>query len=292
MIFLFNKHYTETNFLKSKNVKLLNPLLELHSLKLRSYHLDKKIKVDLYLPTETDVYRSTLLINDGQHMEQLGLVKTLTVLLSKVDIPNIGVVAIHDYEKKIEAGIEGIPVHKNRGKKAERYANFITHELTPYLQNNYGLMRKEHHNAFAGFSGGAFSALNISWDNPHLFRKVGVFSGVFSITGPAIADEPAKSLNNAPERIGEGEKRQCIKFWFQTGTGNKKDLNEKKSNDLLNCKTLDFIKELETLGYKNEEIIHKEIAGGQNNLQTWSMVLPEFLKWAFPVKTRVKIKQY
>lgn len=292
MIFLFNKHYSEANFLKSKNVKILNPLLELHSLKLRSYHLNKKIKVDLYLPTETDVYRSTLLINDGQHMEQLGLVKTLTVLFSKVDIPNIGVVAIHEYEKKIESGIEGIPIDKNHGKKAERYANFITHELTPYLQNNYGLMREEHQNVFAGFSRGGLTALNISWDNPHLFKKVGVFSGILSNENPASGELKAGSSLTIPQSMWEGEKRKGLKFWFQTGTGNKKASKEDLAEVHQINETKDLIKELESMGYTNEEIIYKEIQGGQDNYITWSGVFSEFLRWAFPLKTRVKMPQY
>lgn len=293
MLFLLNKQYTEANFLKSKNVKTLNPLLELHSLKLRSYHLNRKVKVDLYLPSETDVYRSTLLINEGLHTEQSELVKTLTVLLSKTDIPNIGIVAIQVQEKKIEeTGITGIPVRKNPGRKAERYANFIVKELTPFLQKDYGLMREEHQNAFAGIGMGGINALNISWDHPNLFRKVGIFSGALPLKEPVSMNITDSSSGNFPEGNEKGEERQRLKFWIQTETSGPGDFQNENTNLLFKNESIHLIEELKSLGYSSEEIIYKETKGRQNNFQARSQAFPEFLKWAFPVKTRIKMPQY
>lgn len=288
MLFRFKKHYTEANFLKSKEVKTLNPLLNLHRLKVRSYHLDRKVKVNLYLPSETDVYRSTLLLNDGQDMGQLGLVKTFTSMLSKVEIPNIGIVAVHANENRMqEYGVAGLPDFRKRGRRAERYSYFITNELTPFLQKNYGLMKEEHQNVFAGFSMGGLSALDISWNNPQLFEKAGVFSGSLwwrSKNSGTAKDDASRIMH---KQINESEKREDMKFWFQTGTKDEK--TDRNKNGIIDSidDTLDLIKEFKTLGYSDDEIVYKEIKGGEHNFKTWSKVFPDFLKWAFPVKERV-----
>lgn len=284
MLFRFKKHYTEANFLKSKEVKTLNPLLDLHRLKLRSYHLDRKIKVDLYLPSETDVYKSTLLLNDGQDMEQLGLVKTFTVLLSKVEIPNIGIVAIHANEDRmLDYGVSNAPDFKNRGRRASKYSDFVLKELTPFLQKEYGLLMEGRKNVFAGFSMGGLSALDISWNNPQLFKKVGVFSGSLwwrtKNTGTA-KDDASRIMH---QKIRESEKKKDLKFWMQTGTKDEK--SDRNKNGIIDSidDTQDLIAELKSLGYTEEEIVYREIKDGQHNFQTWSKVFPEFLKWAFRV---------
>lgn len=282
MYFRFKKKYTEANFLKKKTIKVLNPLLELHRLKLRSRNLERKVKVDLYLPVETDRYRSTLILNDGQDMEQLGLVKTFTNLLSKVEIPNIGVVAVHANEARMqEYGVAGFPDFKNRGKKATKYSNFITEELTPFLQKEYGLLREDHKNSFAGFSMGGLSALDISWNNPQLFNKIGVFSGSLwwrSLNTGTAKDDASRIMH---QKIRESEKREGFRFWFEAGTED--ETRDRNKNGIIDSidDTLDLIAELKALGYTDEEIKYVEVVNGEHNFQTWSKVFPDFLLWAF-----------
>lgn len=283
MLFQFRKKYNEVNFLKSKKSKELNPLLSLHKLKLRSYYLDRKVKVDIYLPNVTDLHPSTLLVNDGQDMEQLRLVKTLTDLFSVQDFPKFAVVAIHANENRMqEYGVAGRPDYKNRGKKAENYSDFITRELVPFLQREYGLMDREHQHVFAGFSMGALSALDICWNYPQLFDKVGVFSGSLwwrkLNTGSVVKDDNSRIMH---QRIRNGVKRDDLKFWFQTGT---KDENiDRNNNGVIDSidDTLDLIKELKAIGYKDNEIVYEEVVNGHHNFNTWSQVFPKFLKWAY-----------
>lgn len=287
MLFRFKRKYNQSNFLKKKEVNKLNALVTLHKLKLRSYHLDRKVKVDLYLPSETNMYRGTLILNDGQDMEQLGLVKTLSLALSKVEIPNIGIVAIHANEYRMqEYGVAGFPDFKKRGSKAGRHTDFVIKELTPFLQREYSLMDEEQTNVFAGFSMGGLSALDISWNNPKLFRKAGIFSGSLwwrSLNTGTPKDDASRIMH---QRIAGGEKKDGFKFWFQTGT--KDETRDRNNNGIIDSidDTVDLIKELKKLGYTDEEIVYREIKDGQHNFQTWSKIFPEFLRWAFPVKKR------
>ncbi len=68
-------------------------------------------------------------------------------------------------------------------------------------------------------------------------------------------------------------------------TGIKDEKSDRNKNGVIDSidDTQDFIAELKTLGYKEEEIVYREIRDGQHNFQTWSRVFPEFLKWAFGV---------
>lgn len=285
MLFRFKKNNAPENFLKDRRVKKLNPLLNRHKLRLRSQNLDRKVKVEVYLPSETTKYRGTLLLNDGQDREQLHLVKSFTTLLSKVEVPNVGIVTIYADENRMqEYGVAGHPDFKNRGKWADRYSAFIVQELTPFLQAEYGLMNPDHKNVFAGFSMGGLSALDITWSHPELFKKAGVFSGSLwwrtKNTGTP-EDDNSRIMHKI---ISEGEKREGLKFWFQTGT--KDETKDRNKNGIIDSidDTLDLIKDLKSLGYTDDEIVYEEVAGGHHNFHTWSKIFPQFLKWAFPVK--------
>lgn len=282
MLFRFKKNYTEANFLKKKEVKKLNALVDLHELKLRSSYLDRKVKVDLYLPSKAPLYKSTLLLNDGQDMGQLGLVKTFSLALSRMDISNIGIVAIHANENRMqEYGVAGSPDFKKRGKRAQRHTDFVTKELTPFLQKEYGLMKEDQPNVYAGFSMGGLSALDVTWNYPELFKKVGVFSGSLwwrTLNTGTAKDDASRVMH---EKIRESKKREGLKFWFQTGTNDeKRDRNKNGIIDSIDD-TVDLIKELKSLGYTDEDIVYEEVKKGQHNFQTWSRIFPEFLLWAF-----------
>jgi len=284
MLTFLKRNYNPKNFLKSTKVTGINPLLNRHSLRLRSHYLDRKVKVDLYLSADVINWKSTLLLNDGQDMEQLKIEQTLTELFSEEEILKIAVVAIHaNKERMQEYGVAHFPDYKNRGSKAVRYANFIVLELVPFLQNKYGLMKPENIKAFAGFSMGGLSALDISWTNPELFNKVGVFSGSLwwkSLNTGTAKDDEFRIMHR---RIRESTKREGMKFWFQTGTDD--EIDDRNKNGIIDSidDTLDLIKELKSLGYTDEQVIYREVVEGEHNFYTWSAVFPEFLRWAFAV---------
>ena len=283
MLFRFKKNYTAANLLKNKEVKKLNELMVLHRLKLRSANLERKVKVDVFLPQKIENCRGTLVINDGQDMGQLKLIKTLTGLISGGKIAPIAVVAIFANEQRMqEYGVAGFPDFKKRGSRAAKHRDFVTTELIPFLQKEYGLMEEGDLNVFAGFSMGGLSALDISWNYPHLFKKVGVFSGSLwwrTLNTGTAKDDASRIMH---QRIRAGEKRDGLKFWLQTGT--KDETRDRNKNGIIDSidDTRDLIKELQALGYTDEDITYEELAGGQHNFHTWSAIFPSFLKWAFP----------
>lgn len=284
MLTFLRKRYNPKKFLKSTRVIEINPMLNRHRLRLRSHYLDRKVLVDLYLSTDVINWQSTLLLNDGQDMEQLQIEKTLTDMFSTTGIMKISVVAIHANKDRMqEYGVANFPDYKNRGNKAGRYANFIVLELVPFLQNKYGLMKPENIKAFAGFSMGGLSALDISWSNPELFNKVGVFSGSLwwkSLNTGTAKDDEFRIMHR---RIRESAKREGMKFWLQTGTDD--EIDDRNKNGVIDSidDTLDMIKEFKSIGYTDEDVTYVEVKGGEHNYHTWSKVFPEFLEWAFPI---------
>src|SRR5437588_662049 len=86
------------------------------------------------------------------------------------------VAAIHaaDKDRLQEYGTAGKPDYKLRGSKAAAYTKFITTELLPAIHKETGIDNFAG-TAFAGFSLGGLSAMDIAWNNPQLFDKEGVF---------------------------------------------------------------------------------------------------------------------
>ncbi len=282
MLFRFKRNYTHGIILKKKEFQHINPQLDLNRIKLRSSSLDRMIKVDVYLPSNYQNLSSTLLLNDGQDMEQLKLVKSLTAFYSEEKNKKFAVVAVHANENRMwEYGVAGLPDFRKRGRNAAKYSDFISQELIPYLQEEFGIMKEEHQNVYAGFSMGGLSALDISWSYPKLFCKVGVFSGSLwwrnCNTGTA-KDDVSRIMH---KRIRESEMKEGMKFWLQTGT--KDETRDRNKNGIIDSidDTLDLITELKKLGYTDEDIVYAEVKGGEHNFNTWSMIFPQFITWAF-----------
>jgi enterochelin esterase-like enzyme len=171
--------------------------------------------------------------------------------------------------------------YKQRGSKAQNHTNFITQELLPHLQKKFSI--KNEGNVIAGLSLGGLSAMDIGWNNPKIFLKIGVFSGSFwwrqKSEENGYTDENDRIIHNI---VKLGTYKKGMKFWFEAGTNDEE--SDRNNNGIIDAidDTLDLIKELEKKGYiKDSDLIYRQIEDGEHNLSTWRKVLPEFLIWAF-----------
>lgn len=253
---------------------------------IESEHLQREVKLDFYLPRlVTDPsHLNLLLINDGQNMEELGLEAMLEHAYAAQAIEPLVAVAIHaGEERKMEYGIAGHPDYLGRGARAGNYHAFILHEVLPFIRDTYNLpsFREK---AFAGFSLGGLSALDIVWNHPHEFKKAGVFSGSLwwrSIdqTEPHYDDHQHRIMHQV---IRNGRFYPGLKFFFQCG--NKDETRDRNHNGIIDSidDTRDLIKRLVEKGYDAEKDIHYlEMPDGSHDIPTWALAMPEFLKWAF-----------
>jgi enterochelin esterase-like enzyme len=253
---------------------------------LHSEYLQREVIVDFFLPKNVadPSAMSLLLINDGQNMEELGLEDMLNGLYSDHAIRPLLCVAIHaGKERKMEYGIASDVDYLGRGAMAGAYTSFIMDELLPYIKDKYALpCFKE--KAFAGFSLGGLSALDIVWNHPDTFNKVGVFSGslwwrMIDQTEQEYDDDKHRIMH---QLIRKSEYRRGLQFFFQCG--NMDETMDRNKNGIIDSieDTLDLVSELVRKGYDREKSIHYlEMPDGKHDIPTWARAMPEFLKWGW-----------
>jgi enterochelin esterase-like enzyme len=257
------------------------------SMNILSNHLHREVKVDFFLPKNVDdpSAMSLLLINDGQDMEVLGLESILNQLYTGTDaIQPVLCAAIHaNKDRKKEYGVAGQPDFMGRGDRAGQFTLFVIEELIPFINKTYAIdsFREK---AYAGFSLGGLMALDIAWNHPDQFSKVGVFSGSlwwrFIDQGKADYDDDKHRIMH--QQIRSGAYRPGLKFFFQCGNmDEKKDRNNNGVIDSIDD-TLDLVKELVAKGYdRQKDIYYLELADGKHDVPTWGRAMPVFLKWGW-----------
>lgn len=246
--------------------------------------LEREVSLTILKPEDNDVLEplSLLLLNDGQELESLGLKSTLEILYNTHRVKPVLVVAIHAGENRLdEYGIAGKPDFKHRGGKAEIYTQFIKQELLPQLEQLTGFGEFDT-TAFAGFSLGGLSAFDIVWNNPELFRKVGVFSGAFWWRGKDLAKGYTDADRLMHQVIRETKNKPAVKVWLQTGT--KDEVSDRNNNGIIDAidDTIDLIAEMEAKCFKRpDDIQYVEVVGGTHDTATWGKAMAKFLIWAY-----------
>jgi enterochelin esterase-like enzyme len=254
---------------------------------LESEFLQRVVKIDFYLPQNVadPSQISLLLINDGQDMETMGFASILEKAYAGNDpIEPILCAGIHcGPDRKMEYGVAGIPDYKGRGAKAGLYSSFIFEELLPFIRKKYAVTSFKE-KSFAGFSLGGLSALDIVWNRPGEFSKVGIFSG--SLWWRSI-NQTEKEYDDNKHRIihqqvKNGNYAPWLKFFFQCG--NMDETKDRNKNGIIDSidDTQDLIKELVEKGYsRGNDIFYQEIPDGHHDVFTWGRSMPDFLKWGW-----------
>lgn len=250
--------------------------------------LERKVPIDLYFNKgllESNEGTSVLLVNDGQDLKSMDFATVFEEGLRNHHWPaNLLIIGIHAGPlRKMEYGMSASTDYLGRGAKASIYTRFILEELLAIVVSQ-SRVKSVKDISIAGFSLGGLSALDISWNNPSVFSKVGVFSGALwwrSIDQdhPDYSDAKHRLMHN---QVAASKKQEGVKFFFQCGTLDEK--NDRNKNGIIDSidDTLDLIKELKLLGYQEPTDLHyEEIAGGKHDIATWKKAWPAFIKWAY-----------
>lgn len=253
---------------------------------IRSEFLNREVKINFFLPRNVadPTQISLLLINDGQNLEEVGFLRILDSLYSEKLIEPLLCAGIHaGKERKMEYGVASQTDYIGRGAKAGLYTSFILMELIPFIQKRF-LISSFREKAFAGFSLGGLSAMDIVWNHPDEFSKAGVFSGSFWWRS---VDQDAEEYDDNKHRImlqhvSKGKFAPGLKFFFQCG--NKDETRDRNKNGIIDSidDTIDLIKELVYKGYdRGKDIFYMEMKDGRHDMATWAKALPAFLKWGW-----------
>jgi enterochelin esterase family protein len=224
-------------------------------LNIKSAHLNREVTCTLLRPVGAEPV-SLLLLNDGQEVENLGLQSCLQTLHERSNIDPVLAVAIHAGPERVqEYGVAGEPDFKQRGDKADLYTRFVLEELLPAVYQEVGTSSFKT-TAYAGFSLGGLSALDMAWHHADVFNKVGVFSGSFWWRSKDMGEGYTDNDRIMHRVIRESGSKSELQFWLQTGT--KDETADRNKNGIIDSidDTIDLIKELETKGYTRPTDIH------------------------------------
>lgn len=250
-----------------------------------SEHLEREVKIDFYLPkhVKQPEKMSLLLINDGQDLPKMPFETILEDLYYHQDIQPLLCVGIHcGPDRKNEYGIASQKDYQGRGAKATQYTKFVFDELLPFLRKKYHVPHFKE-KAFAGFSLGGLMALDIVWNHPEEFSKVGIFSGSLWWRQKAYDD----GYTDEQDRIMHNQIKNTkliapwLEFFIQTGAmDEKKDRNNNGIIDSIDD-AIDLIAELKKKGYSDDSIQYLELEDGKHDVPTWGKAFPDFLKWGW-----------
>lgn len=263
--------------------KLETIIIENHTLS--SIHLGREVKLDIYLPMNVlnsdDI--SLLLINDGQNLSEMRLANILENFYNDNTSLLMCVGIYCGKDRKEEYGTTNVLDYKGRGIKADAYSQFIFKELIPFIRKMY-LISSFKEKSFCGFSLGALSAMDIVWNNPEEFSKVGLFSGslwwrTVSQDDPLFDENIHRIMHT---KIRDGGYYPWLKFFFETGT--KDETADRNGNGIIDAidDTVSLIDELLLKGYKmGSDIKYLELKEGKHDIETWTKAFPEFLQWGW-----------
>ena len=250
-----------------------------------SEFLERDVLVDLYLPKNVKDPQqiSLLLINDGQDLPKFHFNTMLDDLYQKELIRPILCAGIHcGSDRKMEYGIVSETDFKGRGALAPMHQKFVFHELLPFIRTNYHVHEFKE-KAYAGFSLGGLTAIDVVWNNPHEFTRAGVFSGSLWWRSRDLKQGYDESTDRIMHKqIREGKYHPWLKFYFTTGSLDEKmDRNNNGVIDSIDD-TQGLIEELEKKGYQHgKDIVYVNYEDGKHDVVTWGRAMPEFLKWGW-----------
>jgi S-formylglutathione hydrolase FrmB len=257
----------------------------LETLSFPSAILERNLRIDLYLPANyPEGQFDVLLINDGQDLQTMDFKSIMNKLYRAKTTRPLLCIGIHAGPlRKFEYGTAITPDYKGRGNLAHRYMHFITEELVPAIHLLFPGKLNDRW-AFAGFSLGGLSALDISWKHGNLFNLVAVFSGSLwwrtrDKNDPEYQDEQHRIMHN---QIRDAHRVPGMKFFFECGTLD--ETEDRNNNGIIDSidDTKDLISALLNKGYDPLlDIFYYEIEGGKHDTETWALAFPVFLEWAF-----------
>lgn len=256
--------------------------VEKHEIK--SYWLDRWVRVDCYYPRNIAQHAniSLLLFNDGQDLLKMEFASIFNHLLAQSLLRPVICSGIHcGPDRKMEYGTASQPDYMGRGARASLYQSFVLLELLPFLRLKYA-RHQIFDLAFAGFSLGGLSALDIVWHNSHYFSKVGVFSGSLWWRQKAYED----GYDNDKDRImlnliRNGHRNPRLRFFFQCGLLD--ETADRNNNGIIDAveDTRDVVEALKAKGYPDDHIFYFEMPDGKHDVATWARAMPYLLRWGW-----------
>jgi enterochelin esterase-like enzyme len=270
---------------ESKSLAIVDEHYAVEHLSLYSEFLDRLVFIDVFLPQNVPdpLQLPLLLINDGQDLPKMPFASIISDLMQNDEIEPLLAVGIYcNEDRKLEYGTADEPDYLNRGARAKYHRKFVIRELIPFIRLKYHLPAIKD-TAFAGFSLGGLSALDIVWKHPEIFNTAAVFSGSFWWRSKSLDHGYHEDTDRIMHKlIRNGKFAPNLSFFLQAGQLDER--MDRNNNGIIDSidDTLDIIKELVSKGYATgDHIRYFEMPEGRHDVPTWAKAFPEFLKWRY-----------
>ena len=232
--------------------------------------LNRTRRIWIYLPPDYDESSKNypvLYMHDGQNLFDM---QTSYAGEWEVD-ETLNNLATQGYEVPIVIGIDNGGVERiaeytpwvnpsyNSGQGKE-YIDFIVETLKPYIDANYRTLPDQNNTGIMGSSLGGLISHYGSVKNQDIFGKAGIFSpsywfsdSIWAFTNEAGKQNPMRFY----QIMGQLEGNQAVANMLKMDTA------------------------LKAVGFTNDEIISKVIAGGEHNEKLWREQFEEAYLWLF-----------
>jgi enterochelin esterase-like enzyme len=248
-----------------------------------SKNLEATFSIHVYLPPNFNINHDypLLLLNDGQDLEAMDMKTILTDVFRHQICKPFVLAGIEAIDRLQTYGVAGIPDFKGRGGKAIEYSNFVVNEALPAILKVSGLIQFSE-KAVGGFSLGGLSAFDLAWVQPETFSKVMVCSGAFWWRSKDLKEGYSDADRIMHQKVLNTLVKPNLKIWLQSGTLDEKE--DRNHNGIIDSieDMRDLVQALKQKGFKeNEDLFFKEMIGGKHSLETYGIVFPYFVHWAF-----------
>lgn len=239
--------------------------------------------VDLWLPPRFEPGTSAplFLMLDGQTASQWWLAEALQSLADE-GLPAPVVVAVPASRDRLdEHGLAGANDFAGRGKLAKLFQDYLVYEVLPEARKTCELPAEPGCTGIFGASMGGLCAFDTAWRHPEVFGVAGIFSGSLWWRGDDSSAAAQQASRLAHRRVRESRGRTDLRLWFQAGT--RDESSDRDGNGVIDAiqDSCELVAELTAKGWREgEEVVYREVEGGEHHEGTWADVLPEFLRWA------------
>lgn len=240
-------------------------------------------EVDLWLPPRfvPGTPASVLLMLDGQTAAQWRLGEALERLEAE-GLPAPVVAAVPASRDRLdEYGLAGVNDFAGRGKLAKLFQDYLVYEVLPEVRTACEFPADPRRTGIFGASMGGLSAFDTAWRHPEVFGVAGIFSGSLWWRGDDSSPAAQQASRLAHRRVRESRGRAEQRYWFQAGT--RDESSDRDGDGVIDAiqDTRELIAELTAKGWREgEDVVYREVEGGEHHEATWASVLPEFLRWA------------
>ncbi len=262
-LFFFNLNAQEKPSTASKNVDIISEKFEIPQ-------LNTNRRIWIYLPpdyTTTSKKWSVFYLHDGQNLfddktsysGEWQIDEALNNIFNQTNKSAIIVGIDNGGEQRI-AELSAFKNEKYGGGDGEKYVQFITQTLKPYIDNHYRTKTSKKHTIIGGSSLGGLISVYAAVKSPEIFGKILAFSPAFWFN--------SKEMNAFIQTSKNRLKHQ--KYYFVQG---------KFEDEGMDKETLKVIENLKSKGVKPKNIFFRIDEDGKHNEKYWRREFPAAFLW-------------